>query len=95
MEIPHYSQLVFKKAKKTPNHHILYYRDNSLAKWIGLTWKELADRVMRLASAYVRLGIKEEDKIDKKSRPDPKIVKIQNSLNRSIKGIQKIYKGRT
>ena len=33
----------------------------------------------------------EEDKINKKSRVDPKILKIQNSLNRSIKGIHKIY----
>lgn len=33
----------------------------------------------------------EEDKINSKSRADPKILKIQNSLNRSLKGINKIY----
>lgn len=86
MEIPHYSQLVFKKAKKNPNQHILYYRDNSLAKWIGLTWKELADRVMRLASAYVRLGIKEEDKIAvcSQNRPQCFIVDFANFANRVV-----------
>ena len=86
MEIPHYSQLVFKKAKKNPNLKILFYRDNSLAKWIGLTWRELADRVMQLASAYVRLGIKENDKIAicSQNRPQSFIVDFANFANRVV-----------
>ena len=86
MEIPHFSQLVFKKAKKRPNMNIVFYRDNSLAKWIGLTWKEVADKVMSLASAYVRLGIKEEDKIAicSQNKPQGFIVDFANYANRVV-----------
>ncbi len=86
MEIPHFSQLVFKKAKRKPNANIIFYRDNSLAKWIGLTWKEVADKVMRLASAYVRLGIKEEDKIAicSQNKPQSFIVDFANYTNRVV-----------
>ncbi len=86
MEIPHYSQLVFKKAKKHPNSHILYYRDASLSKWIGLTWREISERVMQLASAYVHFGIQEQDKIAicAQNKPQNIIVDFANYANRAV-----------
>ncbi len=86
MEVPHYSQLVFKKAKKYPNSHILYYRDASLSKWIGLTWREIADRVMQLASAYVHYGIQEHDKVAicAQNKPQSIIVDFANYANRVV-----------
>lgn len=59
----HFSTMVFEKAKKYAKHHILYFRDELLSAWKGITWGELADRVMATAKALVNLGIEEQDRI--------------------------------
>jgi len=86
MELIHFSKFVFAKAKKRGNHRILFYRDNSLAKWVGITWSELAEKVQITARAMVQVGVKEQDNIAicSQNKPHCVIVDFANFANRAV-----------
>ena len=85
MEFIHFSKFVFAKARKRGNHRILFYRDNSLAKWVGITWSELAEKVQTTARAMVQVGVKEHDNIAicSQNKPHCVIVDFANFANRA------------
>ncbi len=86
MEITHFSKMVFAKARKRGNHRIIFYRDNSLAKWVGITWSELAEKIQIAARAMVKLGVKEHDNIGicTQNKPHGIIVDFANFANRAV-----------
>ena len=86
MEFIHFSKFVFAKARKRGNHRILFYRDNSLAKWVGITWSELAEKVQTTARAMVQVGVKEHDNIAicSQNKPHCVIVDFANFANRAV-----------
>ena len=63
MGVIHFSKLVFAKAKKRGSHRVFFSRDNAQEKWFGITWDELADKVLKTARAMVQVGVKESDNI--------------------------------
>ena len=86
MELIHFSKLVAAKAKKQANRVALYYRDYSVAKWVEITWRELHEKVERVARALVSLGVKEEDRIAicSQNMPQALMVDFANYANRAI-----------
>lgn len=86
MELTHFSKFVFAKARKRGNHRILFYRDNSLAKWVGITWSELAEKVQSAARAMVEIGVKEHDNIAicSQNKPHAVIADFANFANRAV-----------
>ena len=86
MELIHFSKLVAAKAKKQANRVALYYRDYSVAKWVEITWRELHEKVERVARALVSLGVKEEDcvAICSQNMPQALMVDFANYANRAI-----------
>lgn len=86
MELIHFSKLVATKAKKQANRVALYYRDYSVAKWVEITWRELHDKVERVARALVSLGVKEEDRVAicSQNMPQALMVDFANYANRAI-----------
>lgn len=86
MELIHFSKLVAAKAKKQANRVALYYRDYSVAKWVEITWRELHEKVERVARALVSLGIKEEDRVAicSQNMPQALMVDFANYANRAI-----------
>lgn len=86
MELIHFSKFVFAKAQKRGKHRIFFYRDNSLAKWVGITWTELADKVQTAARALVELGVQEHDNIAicSQNKPHGIIVDFANFANRAV-----------
>ncbi len=86
MELIHFSKLVAEKAKKQASRVALYYRDYSVAKWVEITWRELHEKVGRVARALVSLGVKEEDRVAicSQNMPQALIVDFANYANRAI-----------
>ena len=86
MELIHFSKLVATKAKKQANRVALYYRDYSVAKWVEITWRELHEKVERVARALVSLGVKEEDRVAicSQNMPQALMVDFANYANRAI-----------
>ena len=86
MELIHFSKLVAAKAKKQANRVALYYRDYSVAKWVEITWRELHEKVERVARALVSLGVKEEDRVAicSQNMPQALMVDFANYSNRAI-----------
>ena len=86
MELIHFSKLVAAKAKKQASRAALYYRDYSVAKWVEITWRELHEKVERVARALVSLGVKEEDRVAICSQniPQALMVDFANYANRAI-----------
>ncbi|MBO5086091.1 MAG: long-chain fatty acid--CoA ligase [Paludibacteraceae bacterium] len=86
MELIHFSKLVAAKAKKQASRAALYYRDYSVAKWVEITWRELHEKVERVARALVSLGVKEEDRVAicSQNMPQALMVDFANYANRAI-----------
>ncbi len=86
MELIHFSKLVAEKAKKQASRVALYYRDYSVAKWVEITWRELHEKVERVARALVSLGVKEEDRVAicSQNMPQALMVDFANYANRAI-----------
>ena len=86
MELIHFSKLVAEKAKKQASRAAVYYRDYSLAKWVEITWRELHEKVERVARALVSLGVKEEDRVAicSQNMPQALVVDFANYANRAI-----------
>ena len=86
MELIHFSKLVAAKAKKQASRVALYYRDYSVAKWVEITWRELHEKVERVARALVSLGVKEEDRVAicSQNMPQALMVDFANYANRAI-----------
>lgn len=86
MELIHFSKLVAEKAKKQASRVALYYRDYSVAKWVEITWRELQEKVERVARALVSLGVKEEDRVAicSQNMPQALMVDFANYANRAI-----------
>jgi len=57
------SNFVFEKAKKRGKHRILFYRNDSLAQWVGITWNEFAQKVKTLAQGLLSLNVGEQENI--------------------------------
>ena len=64
----------------------MYYRDYSVAKWVEITWRELHEKVERVARALVSLGVKEEDRVAicSQNMPQALMVDFANYANRAI-----------
>lgn len=86
MELIHFSKLVAAKAKKHANRVALYYRDYSVAKWVEITWRELHEKVERVARALVSIGVKDEDRVAicSQNMPQALMVDFANYANRAI-----------
>ena len=86
MELIHFSKLVAAKAKKQASRAALYYRDYSVAKWVEITWRDLHEKVERVARALVSLGVKEEDRVAicSQNMPQALMVDFANYANRAI-----------
>ncbi len=84
--LTHFSEFVFAKAKKRANNSILYYRDNALAHWVGITWEELANKTMTAAKALVSLGVKVQQAVGicAQNMPQSIIVDFADFANRAI-----------
>lgn len=86
MELIHFSKLVAAKAKKQANRVALYYRDYSVAKWVEITWRELHEKVERVARALVSIGVKDENRVAicSQNMPQALMVDFANYANRAI-----------
>ncbi len=86
MKLHHFSQFIFKKAAKRDQHHILYYKDTDLNKWVGLTWRELANRIQKTACALIELPVKEHENIAicSQNKPENLIIDFANFAIRAV-----------
>ncbi len=86
MEKIHFSKLFFERAKKKANKEIIFYKEKSLAKWVGLTWGDLAERTMAIAKALCDFGIKEQQPVGicSPNKPNNLIVDFANFANRAV-----------
>jgi len=57
------SNFVFEKAKKRGKHRIMFYRNDSLAQWVGITWIEFAEKVKTVAQGLLALNVSEQENI--------------------------------
>lgn len=82
----HFSTMVFEKAKKYAKHQILFFRDELLSTWKGITWSELADRVMATAKALVSVGVEEHDCVGicSQNMPECLMSDFANYANRAV-----------
>ncbi|MDR0830189.1 MAG: AMP-binding protein, partial [Prevotellaceae bacterium] len=80
------ANFVAEKAKKRGKHRILFYRNDALAQWVGITWNEFSQKVQTIAQALVALEVKEEDRIGicSQNMPQSVIVDFANYSNRAI-----------
>ncbi len=86
MEKNHLAKLFFEKAKRKPNREILFFKDASLAKWVGITWSELAECTKAMAKAILEFGIKEQQTVGicSGNKTNNIIVDFANYANRAV-----------
>lgn len=59
----HYAELIYRQAEKYGTKTALKYRDNASGKWLKISWKEFADKVMQTAKAMAEFGINVQEKV--------------------------------
>lgn len=59
----HLGRLASDGAKKYGNKIALKYRDAVKAKWLGVSWNELSERVDKAAKALLEMGVGVQDKV--------------------------------
>lgn len=59
----HFAELIHRQADKYGSRTALKHRDNGSGKWLKISWREFADKVMLTAEAMAEFGIKEHDRI--------------------------------
>lgn len=86
MRTIHFAQLPSQKARKRGKHRVLFYRDNSLGHWSGMTWNELNERIELTAAAMVAHGIEPHTNIGicSANKPHCIIVDFANAANRAV-----------
>lgn len=62
-QAPHLNKLVFEQAKRYGKRAALYFRDDETAKWMPLSWNDLALKVKLMGKALISLGVKPTDKV--------------------------------
>ncbi|WP_455629116.1 AMP-dependent synthetase/ligase [Parabacteroides chinchillae] len=59
----HYAELIQRQAEKYGSRTALKYRDNASGKWLKISWREFADKVMLTAEAMAEFGIEVQENI--------------------------------
>lgn len=59
----HFAELVHRQADKYGSRIALKYRNNDTAKWMKISWREFADKVMLTAEAMAEFGIGVQENI--------------------------------
>lgn len=59
----HFAELIHRQADKYGTRTALKHRDNGSGKWLKISWREFADKVMLAAEAMAEFGINVHDKI--------------------------------
>jgi long-chain acyl-CoA synthetase len=63
MNYYHYAELVARQAEKYGQRTALKHRDEVSGKWLKISWREFADKVMLTAQAMAEFGLNPHDKI--------------------------------
>lgn len=63
MTYHHLSVMVHRQAEKYGNKIALKYRDYQTAQWIPISWNQFSKTVRQVASAFVALGVEEQENI--------------------------------
>lgn len=59
----HYAELIHRQAEKYGSRTALKFRNDETGKWLKVSWKEFADKVMLAAEAMAEFGIEVQDNI--------------------------------
>lgn len=59
----HFAEIIHRQADKYGTRTALKYRDNASKKWLKISWREFADKVMLTAEAMAEFGIGVHEKI--------------------------------
>ncbi|MEG2067505.1 MAG: long-chain fatty acid--CoA ligase [Tannerellaceae bacterium] len=59
----HFAELIHRQADKYGSRTALKYRDNESRKWLKISWREFADRVMLTAEAMAEFGIEVQENV--------------------------------
>lgn len=86
MKPVHFAQLPDYKARKRGKHRAVFYRDNSLGRWSGMTWNELDERIELTAAALAAYGIEPQANVGicSANKPHCLIVDFANFANRAV-----------
>lgn len=86
MKLVHFAQLPNYKARHRGKHRAIFYRDNSLGRWSGMTWRELNERIELTAAALAACGIEPHTNIGicSANKPHCFIVDFANFANRAV-----------
>ncbi|MFI3297590.1 MAG: long-chain fatty acid--CoA ligase [bacterium] len=86
IESVHFAKFPAYKAKKNGKKTAIAYRDNSLSKWIDISWSEFYERVSLVARAIASLGISEQDNVGicAQNMPQGLIADFANFANRVV-----------
>ena len=57
----HFAKFVQAKAAELGNRVVFRHKDESINTWVPTTWNQFSEKVMLLAKAVARFGIKEQD----------------------------------
>ncbi len=86
MKSVHFAQLPHYKAHRRGKHRAIFYRDNSLGRWSGITWKELDEKIVLTAAALAANGIEPQTNVGicSNNKPHCIIVDFANFANRAV-----------
>ncbi|MGD9772385.1 MAG: AMP-binding protein, partial [Parabacteroides sp.] len=63
MSYYHFAEVVHRQADKYGSRIALKYRNNETGKWLKISWREFADKVMLTAEAMAEFGIGVQENI--------------------------------
>lgn len=59
----HFAEIIHRQADRYGSRTALKYRDNPSKKWLKISWREFADKVMLTAEAIAEFGIGVQEKV--------------------------------
>jgi long-chain acyl-CoA synthetase len=63
MEYKHISIEIRNKVVQYQDENSIYYKDNKLNRWVGISWKDFGEKIQNLSKALLNYGIKEHQNI--------------------------------
>ncbi|MFA8436706.1 MAG: long-chain fatty acid--CoA ligase [Marinifilaceae bacterium] len=55
--------LIRERIEKYRDRIAMYYKDEEKKEWVGITWKEMGEKIQFLSKALIKLGVKEQQNV--------------------------------
>ncbi|MDV7138253.1 long-chain fatty acid--CoA ligase [Maribacter sp. TH_r10] len=63
MDYKHLVESIIQNAQRFKSKNAIYYKDNTLNEWVGISWTDFGNRIEKLSKALLHFGISEQQNV--------------------------------